>query len=243
MLVTQLSKNAMTKITTLEGLKKYTVVRRENRFVVTVRNDQRIKRALLRNTGRLYDMIQNGYTALCIDRSKGRTDCNIIGVLVDDERAAIIDPFTQARVFELAVNNKLIPWLTDWHLRKREVTVGESRLDYLIADGTDEGYIELKSAAYCDGYYAMYPDCPSERGLRHITTLEHLNTSGYRTIIAFVAAHPNAKAFKPNMHAHEQLASKLSSAHKKGVEVYAIKIFLDTYGNIFLADPNLPVEL
>jgi len=231
------------RIAELDGLRKYTIVRRENRFVVTVKNDKMIKRALLRNTGRLHDLIQHGYTALCLDRSEGRTNCEILGVLVDDERAALVDPYTQARVFELAARNKFIPWLNEWDIERREVTVGRSRLDYRITDGKHEGYMELKSAAYCDGYYAMYPDCPSERGLRHIKALGYLNTCGYRTIIVFAAAHPNAKAFKPNAQAHEQLASKLNSAHRKGVEVYAVKIFLDTNGNIFLSDPDLPVEL
>lgn len=231
------------RIAKLDGLRKYTIVRRENRFVVTVKNDNMIKRALLRNTGRLHDLIQHGYTALCLDRSEGKTDCEILGVLVDDERAALVDPYTQASVLELAARNKFIPWLNAWHIERREVTVGRSRLDYRITDGKHEGYMELKSAAYCDGYYAMYPDCPSERGLRHIKALAYLNTCGYRTIIAFVAAHPNAKAFKPNAQAHEQLASKLSSVHGKGVEVHAVKIFLDTDGNILLPDPDLPVEL
>jgi len=221
----------------------YTIARRENRFVVSVENGNMTKRALLRNTGRLHDLIRLGYTALCIDKCEGKTDCEILGVLVDGERAAIVDPYTQARIFELAVRNKFIPWLNDWDIEKREATVNGSRLDYKITDSSNEGYMELKSAAYCDGYYAMYPDCPSERGLKHIKALEQLNACGYRTIIAFVAAHPDARAFKPNIHAHEQLASKLTSAYREGLEVYAVKIFLDTGGNIFLSDPDLPVEL
>ncbi len=231
------------RITKLDGLKMYTIKRRENRFVVTVGNGKMTKRALLRNTGRLHDLIRSSYTALCVDRCEGKTDCEILGVLVDGERAAIVDPYTQAKVFELAVRNKLIPWLNGWDIERREVTVNGSRLDYKITDRRNEGYMELKSAAYCDGYYAMYPDCPSERGLRHIKALEQLNRRGYRTIIAFVAAHPNARVFKPNIHAHEQLASKLTSVYRKGLEVYAVKIFADIDGNIFLSDPDLPVEL
>lgn len=231
------------RVAKLDELKEYTIMRRENRFVVTVKNGKMIKRALLRNTGRLHDLIQHGYTALCLDRREGKTSCEILGVLIDDERAALVDPYTQAKVFELLAGKKLIPWLNGWYIEGKEVNVSGSRLDYRITDGRHEGYMELKSAAFCDGYYAMYPDCPSERGLRHIKALEQLNTRGYRSIICFVAAHPNAKVFKPNMQAHEELASELSSAHRKGVEVHAVKIFLDTDGNIFLSDPDLPVEL
>jgi sugar fermentation stimulation protein A len=233
----------LTTIIRLDGLKRYTIVKRENRFVVTVNDGKRNKHALNRNTGRLHELIQYGYTALCLDRSKGKTDCEIIGILVDDEKAALIDPYTQARAFEIAVDRKLIPWLEGWKIEKREVVANDSRLDYKITDGKHEGYMELKSAAYCDGYYAMYPDCPSKRGLRHINTLGHLHMQGYRSIIVFIAAHPYAKAFRPNAEAHEQLASRLNSVNRKGVEVHAVKIFLDINGNIFLADPDLPVKL
>lgn len=233
----------MESVLTLHGLKKYAIVRRENRFVVTVKDGMQSKRALLRNTGRLAELIRNGYTALCLDRDVGKTSCEIIGVLVDDKKAALIDPYTQTRVFEMAASKNLIPWLNGWKIAKREVPIGESRIDYKISNATHEGYMELKSAAYCDGYYAMYPDCPSERGLRHINTLEKLRMEGYRAVIAFVTAHPYAKAFKPNAYAHEQLATKLSSVYSDGVEVHAVKIYLDIDGNVFLSDADLPLEL
>lgn len=233
----------MESIFTLHGLKKYTIVRRENRFVVTVKDGRESKRALLRNTGRLTELICNGYTALCLDRDVGKTSCEIIGVPVDDERAALIDPYTQTRVFEMVASKNLIPWLKGWKIARREVTIGESRIDYKISNTTHEGYMELKSAAYCDGYYAMYPDCPSERGLRHINTLEKLRMESYRAIIAFIAAHPYAKAFKPNAYTHEQLATKLSSVYRNGLEVHAVKIFLDIDGSVFLSNADLPLAL
>lgn len=231
------------QLTKIEGLTKYAIVRRENRFVVTVKRGKEVKRALLRNTGRLLELIHKNSIALCLERANSKTDCEIIGILLDHEKAVLIDPCTQARAFEIAVSNKLIPWLKGWSLTGREVYASGSRLDYEIANGNDKGYMELKSAAYCDGYYAMYPDCPSERGLKHINILEGLNIDGYRSIIAFMAAHPYAKAFKPNEHADPKLAAKLSLARKKGVEVHAVKIFFDVHGNIFLSKPDLPIRV
>ncbi len=82
----------------------------------------------------------------------------------------------------------------------------------------------------------MYPDCPSERGLKHIIALQQLGRRGYRTVIVFVAAHPGAKAFKPNAVAHTELASRLSSVCRECLEVHAVKIFLEIDGNVFLSD-------
>ena len=172
----QLDQEPEMRVARLAGLEKHAIVRRENRFVVTVRRGGTTKRALLRNTGRLQELLRPGNTALCRDRSGGRTACEILGILVEGDpagRAVLIDPYTQARVFEAAARRKLLPWLDGaWAIQDREVAVGGgSRLDYRITDGKSEGYLELKSAAFCDGHYAMYPDCPSERGLRHILAL------------------------------------------------------------------------
>ena len=87
----------MKPIVKLGSLKKYDIIKRENRFVVTVANGNKSKRALLSNTGRLLELIQPGYTALCLDRNSGKTNCEIIGVLVDDNKAAIVYPYTQVK--------------------------------------------------------------------------------------------------------------------------------------------------
>jgi sugar fermentation stimulation protein A len=226
----------------IDNLKMYTIVRRENRFVVTVENGSDRKKALVRNTGRLYDLIQEGYRVLCVDKNHGRTGCIILGVTID-ERAVILDPFTQVLAFEHAVRRGLIPWLKGWEIERKEIPVAGSRLDYLIKNGASKGYMECKSAAYCDGYYSMYPDCPSERGLKHICELDNLKADGYRAIVAFMAAHPHAREFMINAGAHKELASRLDSAHKNGVEVYAVKLFMDINGSIFLENPDLPVNL
>jgi len=58
-----------------------------------------------------------------------------------------------------------------------------------------------------------------------------------------MAAHPDAKAFKPDAEADPDLASSLLQAAAQGVEVYAVKMALRLDGTILLLDPELPVDM
>lgn len=79
----------------------------------------------------------------------------------------MIDTRTQARAFERALELGLVPWLRDCSIKKKEIKVGSSRLDYLFECPGGDVYAEMKSAVLRGGEkgeYAMYPDCPSTRG-------------------------------------------------------------------------------
>ncbi|MFQ6135106.1 MAG: DNA/RNA nuclease SfsA, partial [Nitrososphaerales archaeon] len=107
----------------------------------------------------------------------------------------------------------------------------------------EQGFLETKSAVHFTGYYTMYPDCPSERGRRHIHALRELRSRGYRSILTFIAAHPSAEAFTPDVESDLELASELFHASEEGVEVHAVKLSLLDEGSVVLMNPQLPVEL
>ncbi len=223
------------------------IIKRLNRFTITVQlEDGREESALIRNTGRLREILYPGAAALCIPRYKtGKTHYLLIGGSVEEStEVALIDPATQCRAFEEAAACGLIPWLNNWQIERREITIGNSRLDYALRSVTGEqGFLESKSAVHFTGYYTMYPDCPTERGRRHIRLLQDLSQKGYRSILAFMAAHPDAEAFKPDAEADPDLAFSLLQAAAQGVEVYAVKMALSLDGDVLLLDPALPVDL
>ncbi|MDW8045264.1 MAG: DNA/RNA nuclease SfsA [Nitrososphaerota archaeon] len=220
------------------------VVERLTRFTVKVKIDGEERLALLRNTGRLHDLIYRGALGICLNaRSQRKVAFILIGIKVDDERSALIDTRLQAEAFERAVTLNLIPWLDGWIIDRREVLIQGSRIDYSISSNGRRGLLELKSAVRFDGYYAKYPDCPTLRGLKHIRLLRMMRKDGYRTIVAFIAAHPHAQAFKPDVDSDPHVAKELSRAYEEGVEVYAVKMHLVKDGSIILLNPNLPIEI
>ncbi len=218
-----------------------TVVRRDIRVTVIARAAGREFRALLRNTGRLADLIPPEAEILCIPKEVGKTAAQVLGAVVDSERAALLDTLVQARAFEAAAQRRLIPWLPA--IVRREVRVRDSRLDYEFELGGKKGFLELKSAVHLRGECATYPDVPSARGRRHIILLIELSQAGHPCLIVFIAAHPAASRFCPNVETDPEIGTALLKARAAGVKIHALKLYLTRTGAVVLSSTIIPVEL
>jgi sugar fermentation stimulation protein A len=213
-----------------------------NRFVVEVRYRGRKKLAHINNTGRLHELIVKGGVAACLS-SHGKTDYRLFAVK-ESEGWALIDTQLQMRAFEKAVEAGSIPWLRQWHLVRRNPRLGESVLDYLFTDerGTVDFYLEAKSAVLRKATYAMYPDCPTLRGQRHIRTLSEYALQGGKAAVCFIAALEGVSAFRPNIDGDPVVASLLKEAFRAQVEIRAISLCFEEQG-IRLSKPDLPVMI
>ncbi|NJE08821.1 DNA/RNA nuclease SfsA [Thermococcus sp. M39] len=218
-------------------------IERINRFVGLVRINNEVKKALITNTGRLEEFMIKGKKCFCTPKQGGKTDFVLVAFEDKNSKGAVIDTRTQARAFERAVELGLIPWLKDCYIKKREVKVGTSRLDYLLECNGEEIWVEMKSAVLREEEYAMYPDCPSLRGQRHIRELIKLREEGKRTMIIFIGALPDVRKFKPYVKGDPEIARLLKEAKAKGVEIKALSIALLPSGDVVLENNNLEVEI
>ena len=224
-------------------LEEAVALKRMNRFVVEASASGRTLMLHTRNTGRLLDLIYPGSRLLYKPRKTPRTSGVIIGVLIEGERAAIIDPPTQTMAFEEAWSRGLISWLRGWRQAAKEVIHLGSRIDYALESAEGRGLLELKSAVYLSREgLCMYPNTVSERGRRHVEALAEAARSGLRAVIAFVAAHPLCTGFRPCCEVDPQLCTLLREAREAGVEVYAAKMHLRS-GQVILDSDNIPVSL
>ncbi len=229
-------------------LRKGGFVERPNRFTVKVSTPEGTVLLHNRNTGRLGELLRPGAVLYYMEGGRSgakKTSGVLVGVAVTGEEAALTDPHLQARSFEVAWERGLIEWLKGWTMIKKEVRYGGVRFDYAISSSSGTtGYLELKSAVFHDGSgYCMYPDVPSERGRRHLKVLEAIASRGIRTVIAFVAAHPLCRGFKPCASCDPAFATQLREAKEKGVEVRAVGMALRADGLTYLISGDLPVSL
>lgn len=229
-------------------LKAGVLLERVNRFAVRVSTGAGTVMLHNRNTGRLGDLLVPGAEVFYVEHGPGRrrrTSGTLVGVAVTGEEAALTDPHLQARSFEVAWERGLVRWLAGWRMVRREVRVQGVRLDYEIASPSGErGYLELKSAVFHDGSgLCMYPDVPSLRGRRHLVALERLASGGLRSIVAFVAAHPLCRGFRPCSSCDPELATLLRRSAERGVEVRAVGMALRRDGRTVLSSDDLPVSL
>ncbi|HLI46683.1 MAG TPA: DNA/RNA nuclease SfsA [Geobacterales bacterium] len=232
------------KITNIGELISCNIVRRLNRFTVLINIEGREEAAWLTNTGRLKEIIYEGNTAVCIKLSSPKKlKFVLVGTKVDENKFTLIDTRLQMKCFEIAQEKKMIDWLQDYKLKKRNIKLGKSLIDYYFTDNSKEFFIEVKSAVLFDGYHAMYPDCPSIRGRRHVEDLIEVKKKGKNAGLVFIAAHPFARAFKPFDAGDPILAQLIRKAYKEGVEIHALKMSLLKNGEIILEDPELEIIL
>jgi sugar fermentation stimulation protein A len=200
----------------------------------------KLQKAYINNTGRLSEYLVRGRRAYCLWVQKGKTTCRLFAI-EDRGMAALVDTQFQMRAFEKSIELDLIPWLRCRSFRRNQ-RVGDSLVDYLFFC-PEKLYLEAKSAAMRRGDYAMYPDCRSLRGRKHISELIKV-AERYKTCILFIAAVPGVKAFKPNEEVDPEIAKLLCEADQRGVEIRSINLIFDpNAGSIVLLNPDLPVAV
>jgi sugar fermentation stimulation protein A len=223
-----------------------TFLERLNRFVALVEVNDETRKALITNTGRLDEFMVKGRKAFCMPKSSGKTDFVLVAFEEPGGKGAVIDTRTQAKAFERAVELGLVPWLEGCSIKRKEITVGKSRLDYLFECPGGEIYAEMKSAVLRGGEmgeYAMYPDCPSVRGQKHVRELISLSKAGKRAMIFFIGAMPGVEKFRPYEKGDPEIAVLLKEARRAGVGIHALSISLLPDGRVVLERPELEVEV
>jgi sugar fermentation stimulation protein A len=192
----------------------------------------------------LREFIVAGRRAYCLrHESRLKTDYRLFAI-EEWEQGALIDTQLQMRAFENALETGLIPWLEGYRVVRRNARLGDSLIDYLLEGEGNEAYLEVKSAVLRDGDHAMYPDCPSLRGQRHVRELTEHEKGGGKSIILFVAALPGVRAFKPNKDADPVLCDLLIKALRAGVVVKALNIIYEPReSSVCMVTSDLPVHI
>ncbi len=233
------------KVLEVKGVLECEVVARLNRFVVLVSVGGRRYRAYINNTGRLEEYLVRGRRAYCLENPPGRRTRYRLFAVSDAWSAALIDTQMQMRAFERAAAMGAISWLQGCRVVRRNVRLGSSLIDYLLSCPEGDLYLETKSAVLRgEKRYAMYPDCPTARGRRHIKELiEHVPRGGLGGVV-FIAALPEVDAFKPYREGDPEIPVLLREALRVGVIVKAIAMhFEPAESAVYLDDPDLRVEL
>jgi len=223
------------------------VLKKLNRFVVLVERNGKVLRAHNTNTGRLKEFLVRGKVAYCKPHRGKKTDCRLFAVEDLNHLGAVIDTSLQMEAFEIAFQRGLIPWLSPqrWVLKRKNAPLGgNSLIDYLFEDKVSRRafYLEVKSAAMrSPENFGMYPDCPTERGRKHIRELIGIRPNGG---ILFICALPRVKGFKPYCEGDPEICNLLREAKNLGVPMRAISMHFDPKrGAVILENPDLRVVI
>ena len=214
-------------------------ISRPNRFVAHVEINGEEKICHVKNTGRCAELLvpdatvyledftgrmgtrKLAYSLIAVEKKlspcRMQTDSSDHLLINMDSQA----PNVVARE-ALASGTITLPGMSRLIEIKPEVTFGNSRLDFFVKDVDGrEGYVEVKGVTLETGGIALFPDAPTERGIKHLRELTGIKKSGLAAFVLFVVQMSGMKVFCPNDERHPAFGDALREAHSAGVGILA----------------------
>ncbi len=113
---------------------------------------------------------------------------------------------------------------------RREVACGHSRFDLAFTLDGRPAFMEVKGVTLEKHGVAMFPDAPTERGVKHLTELAAAAGAGFQAFILFVIQMKGVTGFVPNWETHEAFARTLRETASAGVHVLAFDCLVQEDG-------------
>ncbi len=202
-----------------ENIREARFVVRRNRFICDIEIGGNVEKCHVKNTGRLAELLIPG-AEIFVQESTNvsrKTKYDLVTV-VKDGRFVNVDSF--------APNVVVGEYLREVYPRALVVTerkFGNSRFDFYVENGEEKGFIEVKGVTLFRDGRALFPDAPTERGIKHLGELAVCREQGYTAKVFFVIAadFDGDIVFSPNRDLGDDFADALAQAQRCGVEVCA----------------------
>ena len=192
---------------------------RPNRFIANVEIDGKTEVCHVKNTGRCKELLVPDARVI-LEQSHNpdrKTKYDLVAVYKGD---MLINMDSQApnKVFgEWAVQSGFFGNVTKI---KPECKYKNSRFDFYIEADDKKIFAEVKGVTLEEDGVVMFPDAPTERGIKHINELADAVKNGYEAYVFFIIQMEKCKFFTPNTKTHPEFADALKDA--KGVNIMAL---------------------
>ena len=194
---------------------------RPNRFIAHVEIAGREEIVHVKNTGRCKELLLPGATVYVqhFTEGKRKTKYDLIAV---EKQNILINMDSQAPnkvVQEWLVGQEPFGKIT---YLKPECKHGDSRFDFYLEMEAKKMFIEVKGVTLEEKGVVLFPDAPTERGVKHVQELCHCLEQGYEAAIVFVVQMSGMRYFTPNRRTHAAFAEALERAEAFGVRMLAL---------------------
>lgn len=193
---------------------------RPNRFVANVKIDGKEETVHVKNTGRLKELLYEGVRVVC-QRSENvnrKTKFDLISVYKGDVLYNI-DSVAPNIVFGEYIEK----FFTNVKKVKPEKKYKNSRFDFYVEYEDKRAFVEVKGVTLEKDGVMLFPDAPTQRGVKHINELTECVKDGFEAYIVFVICADTGFKFSPNEERHKEFAEALRSAEIGGVKISALK--------------------
>lgn len=211
---------------------------RPNRFIATVELEGRTETVHVKNTGRCRELLIPGAKVVLVPSANParKTRYDLIGVY---SRGVLLNMDSQA---PNAAAGEYLAKLYPDAVIKSEYRHGDSRLDFYIERKDEKPiFVEVKGVTLFDGDTAMFPDAPTQRGVKHIRHLISCVEDGAEALMLFIVQMKGVSRLIPNDSTHPQFGAALRDAAKAGVKITALDCIVTE--DSMTADKEIAVEL
>lgn len=209
-------------------------ISRPNRFIAKVFAQGGEQTVHVKNTGRCRELLtENARVILeCApDLSNRKTKYDLIAVYKND---MLINMDSQCPNKAAA---EFIPrFFENVTLIRPEAVYGNSRFDFYIEADGRRIFMEVKGVTLEKDGVCLFPDAPTQRGVKHLNELVHAAGEGHEAYVLFVIQMKRAEYFSPNRETHPEFADALISAAENGVKLLAYTCNV-TEDSMEIADP------
>ncbi|NYB75613.1 DNA/RNA nuclease SfsA [Sedimentibacter hydroxybenzoicus DSM 7310] len=212
-----------------DNIKTAKFISRPNRFIANIEINGEQEVCHVKNTGRCKELLTEGVSVyvqeFCNSSQKTRktrkarkTQYDLISVF-KGERLINIDSQAPNKVFhELLLKGELFNNIT---LIKPECKYKNSRFDFYVEADDKKIFVEVKGVTLEENGVVMFPDAPTERGLKHLNELGDSIDDGYEAYVCFIIQMKDVLYFTPNYKTHKEFGETLKNIKEKGVKIIA----------------------
>ncbi len=177
-----------------------TLIRRYKRFLADIRlEDGRAVTAHCANPGAMLGVTDPGLPVWVLEASDPKRKLGWSWELVRTEGTLLgVNTAAPNRLVPEALARGGIAELRGYETVRREVAYGlGSRVDLLLsAPGRPICYLEIKNVHLRRRDWAVFPDCVTARGARHMAELAQMVRAGHRAVVLFVVQRGDCREFR-----------------------------------------------
>lgn len=193
-------------------------IARPNRFVAYAEINGRTEVCHVKNTGRCKELLTEGCT-VWLEKAEGSAKRKTLYDLVAVRKGDRLINMDSAAPNHAAA--EFLPKMFPGGSIRPEYSYGNSRFDFYIEKNGERILLEVKGVTLEQDGIAMFPDAPTERGLKHINELTRCLGEGFETYLLFVVQMEDVRYFSPNDLTHPAFGQALRQASEKGVKLLA----------------------
>jgi sugar fermentation stimulation protein A len=204
------------------------LIRRCKRFLADIQLPGGVVTAACPNTGSLMGCCEAGNRVWLSESDSETRKYRHTWELVEVGRVMVgINTGLPNALVAEAIAAGVVAELSGYGSVRREVAFGEerSRVDLLLeAPGREPCYVEVKNVtAAANRGVALFPDCVSERGAKHLRELIRLKRRGLRPVQVYCVQRGDVKEVRPADAIDVEYGRTLREAIAAGVEVLAYR--------------------